>query len=42
MKLIDKLDRVLKDYGVDWKIDDEEYYNALKEELIIVIRKEGN
>ncbi len=35
----DKIDHVLKDYGVDWKLDNKEYYEALKDELIIVIKK---
>ena len=35
----DKIDIVLRDYGVDWKFDDSEYYEALKDELIIVIER---
>lgn len=39
MSLKEKIDIVLKDYGVDWKLDDPEYYEALKDELILVINK---
>jgi len=38
-ELRDGLDRVLKDYGVDWEINDPEYYEAMKDELIIVIKR---
>lgn len=38
-ELKEKLDRVLKDYGVDWKIDDNEYYEALKKNLLMVIKE---
>ena len=33
------IDSVLKDYGVDWKLDDKEYYEALKDEIIIKLKK---
>ena len=38
-KIRDKIDYVLKDYGVDWKLDDKEYYESLKDELITVIKR---
>jgi len=41
MSLREKIDLVLKDYGVDWKMDGgAEYYEALKDELIIVIERQ--
>jgi hypothetical protein len=46
LKLRDQLDLTLKDYGVDWKLEnlDEEgpnaYYNALVEDLVVTILRE--
>ena len=39
IKLRDQLDITLKDYGVDWKIgeDDAGYYAALVEDLVVVV-----
>lgn len=39
MGLRERIDGTLKDFGVDWKLDDIEYYEALKDELIISIGK---
>ena len=41
MDLRERIDKTLKDYGVDWKLDDNEYYEALKDELIIIINKKN-
>lgn len=32
-----KIDARLKDYGVDWKLDDEEYYEHLLDEIMMVV-----
>ena len=46
--LKERIDHVLKEYGVDWKLEDktdpdgpDAYYEALKDELIMVIKKDG-
>ena len=38
-KIKNTIDHTLKDYGVDWKLNDPKYYEALKEELIIGLKK---
>jgi len=42
MSLKENIDHVLKDYGIDWKLDGNEYYEALKDELMIVIKRGGS
>lgn len=39
MGIEEEIDRVLKDYGVDWKIGDNEYYEALKKNLLMVMEE---
>jgi hypothetical protein len=37
-----KLDKILKNYGVDWKIGESngvDYYNALRKELLDLIKE---
>lgn len=39
-KIKDTIDHTLKDYGVDWKLDDNQYYEDMKDEIIMGLKKE--